>query len=265
MSAATSILIRTAGKRHGPITRVFSPGDLGERLKPFVFLDYLEAPGGGGPNFGFHPHSGIATLTFPLSFDIEHETSQGQIDRVRRGGIEWMMAGGGIWHRAKPLGEEAIRGFQIWFSMPPSHENAEPSALFIQPENVPVSGPVTVLLGSYGEARSAIPAPFDANYLWVQLGDCERWTYALPAGHTLAWAFAQQGRLEVAGQTLEREAAVFADGACEIAFCAQGDCAFLLGSALRHPYPLVLGSHSVHTSREALERGTQRIAQLRPL
>ena len=71
--------------------------------------------------------------------------------------------------------------------------------------------------------------------------------------------------LEVAGQTLEREAAVFADGACEIAFCAQGDCAFLLGSALRHPYPLVLGSHSVHTSREALERGTQRIAQLRPL
>ena len=48
MSAATSILIRTAGKRHGPITRVFSPGDLGELLKPFVFLDYLEAPGGGG-------------------------------------------------------------------------------------------------------------------------------------------------------------------------------------------------------------------------
>ena len=63
MSAPASILTRTAGKRHGPITRVFSPGDLGELLKPFVFLDYLEAPGGGGPNFGFHPHSGIATLT----------------------------------------------------------------------------------------------------------------------------------------------------------------------------------------------------------
>jgi hypothetical protein len=58
---------------------------------------------------------------------------------------------------------------------------------------------------------------------------------------------------------------VFADGASEIAFCAQGDCAFLLGSAVRHPYPLVLGSHSVHTAREALQRGTQRIAQLRPL
>lgn len=262
--AAPTIVTRTAGKRHGPITRVFSPGDLGEWLKPFVFLDYLEAPGGGGPNFGFHPHSGIATLTFPLSFDIEHETSQGQIDRVRRGGIEWMMAGGGIWHRAKPLGEEAIRGFQIWFAMPPSHENAEPSAMFIQPESVPASGPVTVLLGSYGEARSPIAAPLDANYLWVQLRDGQSWTYPSPATHPLAWVFAQQGLLEVAGHTLDREAAVFADGAREITFLARGDCAFLLGSAARHPHPLILGSHSVHTSSEALQRGVQRIAQLRP-
>ena len=23
-----------------------------------------------GPNFGFHPHSGIATLTYPLSFVV---------------------------------------------------------------------------------------------------------------------------------------------------------------------------------------------------
>ena len=264
MSTPARILTRTAGKRHGPITRVFSPGDLGELLKPFVFLDYLEAPGGGGPNFGFHPHSGIATLTFPLSFDIEHETSQGQIDRVRRGGIEWMMAGGGIWHRAKPLGEDSICGFQIWFAMPPSHENAEPSALFIQPESVPTSGPVTVLLGNYGGACSVIPAPFDANYLWVQLRGGERWAYTMPSGHDLSWIFAQKGQLQVAGLSLEREAAIFADHAREIEFCAQGDCAFLLGSAARHPYPLVLGSHSVHTARDALQRGTQRIAQLRP-
>lgn len=48
MTAPATILTRTAGKRHGLITRVFGPGDLGELLKPFVFLDYLEAPGGGG-------------------------------------------------------------------------------------------------------------------------------------------------------------------------------------------------------------------------
>jgi hypothetical protein len=33
---------RTRGSRHGPITRLMSPGDLGQLLKPFVFLDLFE-------------------------------------------------------------------------------------------------------------------------------------------------------------------------------------------------------------------------------
>lgn len=73
------IIARTSGKTHGPITRLMSPSDLGRLLKPFIFLDYVDAKGN-GPNFGFHPHSGIATLTFPLTFDIEHTTSTGQVD-----------------------------------------------------------------------------------------------------------------------------------------------------------------------------------------
>ena len=32
----------TKGHTHGPITRLMSPGDLGELVKPFVFLDYFE-------------------------------------------------------------------------------------------------------------------------------------------------------------------------------------------------------------------------------
>jgi hypothetical protein len=34
-----TIIRRTLGNRHGPITRLTSPGDLGQLLKPFVFLD----------------------------------------------------------------------------------------------------------------------------------------------------------------------------------------------------------------------------------
>ena len=83
MPASRPTTTRTPGRRHGPITRLMSPGDIGQLTKPFIFLDYVEAPGGGGPNFGFHPHSGIATLTYPLTFDIQHETSSGQVDVVR--------------------------------------------------------------------------------------------------------------------------------------------------------------------------------------
>ncbi len=52
------IVARTQGRRHGPITRVVSPSDLGERIKPFVFLDWFDAPPVGKLEGGIHPHSG---------------------------------------------------------------------------------------------------------------------------------------------------------------------------------------------------------------
>ena len=34
-----AIARRTRGQTHGPVTRLMSPADFGEILKPFVFLD----------------------------------------------------------------------------------------------------------------------------------------------------------------------------------------------------------------------------------
>ena len=265
MPNSRPITIRTPGQRHGPITRLMSPGDIGQLTKPFIFLDYVEAPAGGGPNFGFHPHSGIVTLTYPLNFDIQHETSSGQVDVVRQGGIEWMAAGSGIWHRAQPLGGQPgglLQGFQIWFALPPSLELAPASAMFLQADEVPTCGPVRVLLGAHGDAASKIAAPWDLNYLWVTLKDGEHWHYQPPATHQVAWAFAQRGTLKVAGARLARELAVFANGNASIEFQAEGECGFLLGSGARHPHDLALGPYSVHTSRETLGTGMRHIAEL---
>ena len=257
-----SIVLRGAGQRHGPITRLISPGDIGQQLKPFVFLDYVDVSGGSGPGFGFHPHSGLATLTYPLNFDIEHESSSGQIDVVRRGGVEWVVAGSGIWHRAKPLNGDSLQAFQLWFALPPSHENAPAVAQFIQASEVPVSGPVTVLLGSYREAASKIAAPVEANYFWVKLKDGESWEYQPPDTHQVAWVFAQSGTLELSGAQLNRELAVMEEGNGPLQLRADGDCAFLVGSAARHPYELALGSHSVHTDTIALAAGSRRIDEI---
>jgi hypothetical protein len=38
-AAPRSIVLRTRGHSHGVITRLVSPGDLGQLIKPFVFLD----------------------------------------------------------------------------------------------------------------------------------------------------------------------------------------------------------------------------------
>jgi hypothetical protein len=40
-----AIVQRTRGRTHGPVTRLMSPSDLGEILKPFVFLDLFEHEG----------------------------------------------------------------------------------------------------------------------------------------------------------------------------------------------------------------------------
>lgn len=52
MNNFRSIQLKTKGISHGPITRLMSPSDIGNIVKPFVFLDYIEAPAGNGPNFG---------------------------------------------------------------------------------------------------------------------------------------------------------------------------------------------------------------------
>ena len=261
MTSPRKIVARTAGNRHGPITRLMSPGDLGQLLKPFIFLDYVDAVGD-GPNFGFHPHSGIATLTFPLTFDMEHTTSSGQVDLVKQRGVEWVMTGGGIWHKARPLNGTQMQGFQTWFALPPSHELAEPSAQFLQPTNVPTASPVTLLVGQYHNLVSQIAAPFDVCYLWVELQAGDKWTYQPASQHNIAWTFAQAGQLVVNSEQLERELAVFEEGNGALEFKAATNVGFLVASAVKAPQELAMGYYSVHSSDERLAIGERRIKEI---
>ena len=64
--APRRIVHHVHGRQHGPIKRLVSPADIGELIKPFVFLDYANVPPADSM-FGIHPHSGIATLTVVIS------------------------------------------------------------------------------------------------------------------------------------------------------------------------------------------------------
>jgi redox-sensitive bicupin YhaK (pirin superfamily) len=61
---------RTRGHSEGSITRLMSPSDFGQILKPFVFLDLFDNKGIPSRGFGLHPHSGIATLTYLLEGSV---------------------------------------------------------------------------------------------------------------------------------------------------------------------------------------------------
>ena len=94
------IIHRTSGQTHGPITRLASPGDLGGLIKPFVFLDLFDNGGREFAGFGLHPHSGIATLTYLAEGSASYEDTTGARGVLAAGGVEWMQAGGGVWHGA---------------------------------------------------------------------------------------------------------------------------------------------------------------------
>jgi len=99
-----------------------SPSDFGRLLKPFVFLDLVDNQGTPFTGFGLHPHSGIATVTYIAEGSVRYEDTNGATGLLPAGGIEWMRAGGGVWHGGG-LGEPGrTRGFQLWIALPPERE-----------------------------------------------------------------------------------------------------------------------------------------------
>jgi redox-sensitive bicupin YhaK (pirin superfamily) len=257
------IIHRTMGQTHGPITRLVSPGDLGEVLKPFVFVDLFDNGGQATRGFGLHPHSGIATLTYIAEGSVSYEDTNSARGLLGAGGVEWMRAGGGVWHGGGAGEPGRARGFQLWVALP-RHLELGPSVSHYQgPAEVPVAGPARVLLGEYGGARSAIESPSNMNYLAVRLARGERWRYVSPAGHAVLWIALGKGVVRTPDRVQHGELAIFAPGQAAVEFAAEDDADFMLGSAVPHPHDLVLGYYSVHTSAEALANGEQRIREIR--
>lgn len=258
-----AIIHRTNGHSHGPITRLMSPGDLGQLCKPFVFLDLFEFNAKGMPRgFGMHPHSGIATLTYMIEGEVIYEDTTGQSGLLPSGGMEWMQAGNGVWHDARPVDGSPIRGFQLWVALPPDQENAPAHSIYLAPTDIPRDGPALVLLGEYGAAHSSVTAPAGMNYLAVQLKDNERWRYIPPAGHNVAWLAVNSGSLDAGANVNAGEMVIFQESGEAIDIVARGATSFVLGSAVKHPHDLVMGHYSVHTSEAALAQGEDEIRRI---
>jgi len=257
-----AITYRTRGHSHGPITRLVSPSDVGELIKPFVFLDYYDIDPKRMPAIGFHPHSGIATLTLLLEGRISYEETSGTKRIIEPGGVEWMRASGGVWHTGGAVGTARAKGYQLWIALPPEMESIESEAQYLGGEHFQSHGPARVILGRLGEAASKVSAPTTINYLDVALKKGEKWRYQPPENHTVAWIAVHQGKLATPEIVDKGELAVFEESNAALEFEALDDTGFILGSAVKHPHDLVLGTYSVHTSREALNRGEARIREI---
>ncbi|WP_200954494.1 pirin family protein [Rhizobacter sp. Root1221] len=271
--ATRRVAFRTRGHGEGPINRLMSPSDLGQQLKPFVFLDIFDldeeflrasASGGGMP---IHPHSGVATVTVLTEGHLRYDDPTIGSGTIAHGGVEWMRAGGGVWHgkEMSPAPDlSRVRGFQLWLALPPDVENGAPESRYIEAGDMPRAGPAYVIVGTHDGVSSPVPAPTGVNYLLVTLRAGDRWIYHPPAGHDVGWLALATGVLDAGTSISAGEMVLFEHGEEAIALQAGAgeDAVFVLGSAVPHPHPLHLGHYSVHTSAAALVEGERRIAEL---
>lgn len=87
-----------------------------------VLNDDVVAPGKG---FGRHPHDNMEIISIPLSGDLEHKDSMGNVAVIREGDVQVMSAGTGIFHSEYNKREDReVKFLQIWVY--PNKKNVKP-------------------------------------------------------------------------------------------------------------------------------------------
>ena len=78
-----------------------------------------------GMGFGKHPHDNMEIISIPLSGDLEHKDSMGNVAVIKSGDIQVMSAGTGITHSEyNKNNDRACKFLQIWVI--PNQQNVKP-------------------------------------------------------------------------------------------------------------------------------------------
>ncbi|MGZ4446444.1 MAG: pirin family protein [Nocardioides sp.] len=128
----------------------------------WCFVDHYgpdEVTDTGGMSVAPHPHTGLQTVSWLFSGEIEHRDSAGHHATVRPGEVNLMTAGRGISHsEVSTPGTRELHGAQLWVALPDEHREVEPGFDHHAPEPVTGDGwEARVFLGSLLGATSPVP------------------------------------------------------------------------------------------------------------
>ncbi|GAB3458489.1 pirin family protein [Kineococcus endophyticus] len=128
----------------------------------WCFVDHYgpdHVAGSGGMRVPRHPHTGLATVSWLFSGEIDHRDSAGFAAVVRPGEVNLMVAGRGISHQEfSTPGTEVLHGAQLWYALPDSTRHMAPTFSHHVPDPVVVDGAeIRVFIGSLAGATSPVP------------------------------------------------------------------------------------------------------------
>ncbi len=155
-----------------------------------------------GRGFGTHPHDNMEIISIPLSGDLEHKDSMGNVSVIKAGDVQLMSAGTGIYHSEYNRNKtEEVRFLQIWLF---------PKSRDINPRYDQVSIKELEEKNKFYQVLS--PSVDDQGVTihqdaWFHLGKFEAGAcdnYTVKKKGNGIYCFVINGSIELAGQALEK-------------------------------------------------------------
>jgi redox-sensitive bicupin YhaK (pirin superfamily)/predicted GNAT family acetyltransferase len=133
----------------------------------WCFLDHYgpdDVSATGGMRVPPHPHTGLQTISWLFTGEIEHRDSAGNRAMVRPGELNLMTAGRGINHSEYSThATTVLHGVQLWTALPepfrtapPGFERYVPRAVVLEDQGGLRAGELRVFLGSLGGSSSPV-------------------------------------------------------------------------------------------------------------
>ncbi|MEQ4497671.1 pirin family protein, partial [Nocardioides kribbensis] len=97
----------------------------------WCFLDHYgpdDVAATGGMVVAPHPHTGLQTVSWLFTGEVQHRDSLGTAAMVRPGELNLMTAGRGISHsEVSPPGTTTLHGAQLWVALPDGARSVDPA------------------------------------------------------------------------------------------------------------------------------------------
>lgn len=155
----------------------------------------------GGMGFSKHPHDNMEIVSIPLEGGLEHQDSMGNKTLIKKGEVQIMSAGTGVFHSEKnESGKAPVKFLQIWVF--PDKKNIEPrydQKVFNLSAR---KNKFQTVVSPLGTTDEGVKINQNAWFSLVDLENENTLTYNLKDKNNGVYVFVLEGELEIDGQKL---------------------------------------------------------------
>lgn len=155
-----------------------------------------------GRGFGTHPHDNMEIISIPLDGDLEHKDSMGNVAVIKKGDVQLMSAGTGIFHSEyNKNSDKEVKFLQIWLF--PNKRDVKPRYDQISLNNEEMNDNLMQILSPNQDDEGV----WIHQNAWFHMGNLSKGKsveYKIKDSRNGVYAFIIDGDVSIEGQELNR-------------------------------------------------------------